>query len=143
MISYEQLTKRLVEVGQRHPNIQFVKFDTDISAINSPNFVCPALIISPAPLSLDSNSVVQYSFQVLYLDKLNEQDDNYTTILEYGYQYILQYISVLELDYKILKPLTIDPILEGFEGGILMGCQSIIVIEDHYNVTRNNSLFYE
>lgn len=143
MISYEELTKYLVKVGKRHPNIQLVKFDTDVSVINSSSFVCPALIISPAPLNLDNNSVVQYSFQLLYLDKLNQEETNYTSILEYGFQTILQYISVIELEYKIVKGITIDPVLEGYEGGLLIGVQTTIQIEDHYNVTRNKNLFYE
>ena len=143
MISYEELTKYLVNVGKRHPNLQLVKFDTDVSVINSSSFVCPAFIISPAPLNLDNNSVVQYSFQLLYLDKLNQEETNYTSILEYGFQTILQYISVIELEYKIVKGITIDPVLEGYEGGLLIGVQTTIQIEDYYNVTRNKNLFYE
>lgn len=143
MKSYEELTKYLVNVGKRHPNLQLVKFDTDVSVINSSSFVCPAFIISPAPLNLDNNSVVQYSFQLLYLDKLNQEETNYTSILEYGFQTILQYISVIELEYKIVKGITIDPVLLGYEGGLLIGVQTTIQIEDYYNVTRNKNLFYE
>lgn len=142
MISYEKLANHLTEVAQRHPNIQFVRFDTDVTAINRSDFVTPAFIISPSSVALDQNSVVQYSFQILFLDKLNQQEDNYSTILEEGFQLLLQYISVVDLTYKILKNVTIEPVLDGFESGIMVGCQCILQIEDQYNVTRNNSLFY-
>lgn len=142
MINYTELTNYLVEVAERNPNVQFVEFNTDIDSVNKPTFVTPAFIISPSPTTLQSNSVVNYQFQLLYLDKLTQEEDNYSEVLETGLQNIMSYIQVIDIDYKIVYDIVIDPIILGFEGGIVIGQQAQIIIQDQYNLDKFNSVYY-
>jgi len=133
----------MVTLAKRHPNIRFVKFDTDVDAINDPNFVTPAFIISPTQSILNEKSYLQFGFQLLYLDKLREEEDNYSKILDDGMSYMVGFIEVLDLEYKVLKGINIDPILTGYEGGMAIGQQSQIYIEGQQNIDKFKSYFYE
>jgi len=142
MVKYETLTKYMVELANRHPNIQFVKFDNDVDAINDPSYKSPSFIISPTQCILNENSFVNYGFQLLYLDKLTQEEDNYDNILEDGSAYMLGFIEVLNLKYKVIKGITLDPILTGFDGGMLVGFQANIEIEAQFNFEKFMSPFY-
>lgn len=142
MITYQGLVDYLVEVGKRHPNVRYVEFDTDVDSINDPKFVCPAFIISPAPVSLGESSMVTYSFQLLYLDKMNETGEDYSSILEDAMHFMLGYIAVVDLKYKIVKGTNIEPVLIGYDGGLIVGQQAVIQIEDIYNIEKFMTPFY-
>lgn len=143
MVRYEQLKDYMITLANRHPNIRFVKFDTDVDAINDPNFSTPAFIISPTQSTLNEKGFLNYGFQLLYLDKLREEEDNYATILDDGLAYMVGYIEVLDLDYKVNKGINIDPILTGYEGGMGIGQQAQITIEGQFNIDKFKSYFYE
>lgn len=141
MINYTELTDYLVEVARRHPNIRYVEFDDDIDIFNDADFQCPALVISPMQTTLDEISVVRYGFQIVYLDKFNQEKDNYGYILETAMQYLIGYLSVIDLDYKLIRPLTIEPIL--IDGDNMAGCQANIELQDQFNLEKFKSKFYE
>lgn len=143
MVKYEDLTDYMVELANRHPNIRFVKFDNDVDAINDPNYLSPSFIISPTQCTLNDYSFVNYGFQLLYLDKLRQEEDNYNSILEDGISYLLGYLSVLDLKYKVSKPVSFDPILTGYDGGMLVGFQVVIEVQSQFNIEKFKSLFYE
>lgn len=142
MFNYTDLTNYLLTTARKHPNIRFVKFDTDVDAVNDPDFVCPAFIISPSPTTLQERSVVQYGFQLLYLDKLNQEENNYDDVLEAGLQFIIGYLEVVDLEYKVIMGISIDPVLTGYDGGVMIGQQCLFQIENQYNLEKFKSVFY-
>lgn len=142
MFNYTDLTTYLTDTAKKHPNIQFVTFNTDVDGINDPNFMCPALIISPSPSTLFERSVVSYGIQLLYVDKLREEEDNYDDVLEAGLQFLIGFIEVIDLEYKVVKGITIEPVLNAYEGGIIIGNQCNIQIEHQYNLDKFKSPFY-
>lgn len=142
MFNYTDLTNYLLTTARKHPNIRYVEFDTDVDAVNDPDFVCPAFIISPAPTTLLERSVVQYGFQVLFMDKLNQEENNYDDVLEAGLQFIIGYLEVVDLEYKVNMGFSIDPVLLGYDGGTMIGQQTIFTIENQYNLEKFKSVFY-
>jgi len=141
MVNYRFLVNRLTTIAKKQTDL-FVYFGTDIDVINRNDFTCPALIISPVISSLLNNSVVQYGFQLIYLSKINQEEDNFTEILEKSFQVLLSYISVVDLEFKVLKDnVQIEPIIL-MEGGTMMGSQTTIYIQDQYNLDKFKSVFY-
>jgi hypothetical protein len=68
--------------------------------------------------------------------------ENYLKILEKSFQILLSYISVLDLEFKVLRDnIPIDPVILT-EGGTMMGHQVTIYVEDQYNIDRFKSPFY-
>lgn len=144
MINYTDLTNYLKTVAERNPNLSFVEFDTDVDAINDPDFQCPALVISPTPTTLLSNSVVQYGFQILFMNKMNQEESNYNEILESGLQNIMGYLEVIDLEYKVMyeNGISVDPVLLGYDGGTMIGQQCSFYIQDQYNLDKFKSPFH-
>lgn len=150
MIQYEDLTKYLVNIAKRHPNLKYVVCESDAVAVNSPDFQCPAFIISPMPSTLLENSVVQHQFQLLYLDKLNQAETNKISILEDGQAIIIGFVSVIQdgadendLGFKILKPVPLENLLTSNGGDMMVAVQSPITVQDQFNIERFKSKFYE
>lgn len=142
MVNYTDMVDYLLTTARKHPNIRFVYFGTDVDVLNRNDFVCPGLIISPTISTLTANSVVQYGFQIIYLDKLNQQEDNFPDVLESSFQYLISYLSVVDLYYKVMKEgISIEPVILT-EGGTMIGQQIQFYIEDQYNIDRFKSHFY-
>lgn len=145
MINYKELINHLVEVAQRHPNISFVEFGTIDDEINDPDFTTPAFIITPITCNLNDNSFVNYGFHISYIDKIDDYENNQETIYESSLQFLLGYLAVLDLDleYKINKPISFEPIMSGLDGSTVCGFQGDISIENQYNISKYKSYFYE
>jgi hypothetical protein len=146
MINYTDLVDYLITVAGRNPNLNYIKFGSDTESINDPNFDTPAFIISPSqsnfPNYENNNSFIQYGFQILFLDKMRQQEDNYPDILEQGLQLINSYLQVVDLKYKINWGFGIEPFIYNYDGGIISGQQTSILIEEIYNIDRFKSPFY-
>jgi hypothetical protein len=144
MVKYENLIKYLVEVAERHPNINYVKFDTGTKMLNDSEFITPAFVINPSSIFMtENNGMVQYSFDIVYIDKLTQETDNDIHILEDAVMLLLGYVSVIDLEYKIIKPFTIEPIVSGQDDSTSMGASCTIIIEDCFDIEKYKSLFYE
>lgn len=142
MIKYETLVNMLIEVAKRHPNINFVKYGVDSDCINDTDFNTPAFIISPAVTTQNPGSYMRYGFQLIYIDKLTQEEDCFIHIMEDSIMYITGYLSVIDLELKVLPNYTLDPILDGFDGGQVVGSQCLIEIEDILNIEKYLSPFY-
>lgn len=142
MINYSDLVEYLKEVARRNPNFNFVEFGVDNELINSSSFDLPAFIISPAQNNYLANAFINYGFQILYLDKMRQEEDNYPDILQDGFQLINSYLQVIDLKYKVIWGFGVDPFVYSFDGGILSGNQASILIEDQYNIDVTKSTFY-
>jgi hypothetical protein len=144
MINYTDLKDWLLEVARRHPNLRFCEFDTSVEAYNDPDFVCPAFIISPSTTRLiDNNGVISYGFDLLYMDKLRQEDeaDEKAEILEAGIQFLIGYLQVIDLEYKVLTGASLEP-MKTEEGAYMIGVGTFIEIEDQYNLDKFMSVFY-
>lgn len=142
MIKYEDLVKYLIQLGQRHPNIELVSFGQDLEIINKPDFKTPALIISPVSAQMNEGSRMVYNFNLIYLDKLREEGDHHVMILEDSIHYMIGYLSVLDLEHQLNFPFDISPVLTDFDGGYMIGSQATISIENIYNIEKFKSVFY-
>lgn len=142
MINYSDLTDYLKLVASRNPNFNFVDFGPDDKLINSPQFDTPAFVISPAQINLQDMAVINYGFQLLYLDKMRQEEDNYNDILQDAIQNISSYLQFVDWKYKIIWGFGADPFLFQYDGGLLAGIQSNILVQDQYNIDVTKTPYY-
>ena len=143
MINYSDLATKLLVIASRNHSTATVAFDTDVDAINKPTFIAPAMIISPMTAQLGTSALVQYSFQLLYLDHLTEEGTNYSDVLEVSLQNLIGFVEIVDLDYKVIKPMSFEAVLVGYDGGMLAGHQCTLIIEDQFNLDKYKSVYYE
>ena len=142
MDNYTDITDKMLEIANNNPNIRFVRFDTENNSINRSDFQTPAFVISPAQSVMNANSFVQYGFQLLYFDKMRQELDNYDDLLQESIQFILGFCGVLDLDYKVVQGVSLDPFLYTHDGAEMTGHQINILVESQYNFNKFKSPFY-
>lgn len=142
MIKYEDLVKKMIDIANRHPNINFVEYNIDTESFNNPHFNTPCFIISPYQTTRTENSFIRYGFQLIYADKLTQEEDCFLHIMEDSIIFIHSFLSILDLEHKVISNNVIDPIIDGYEGGSLCGSQTLIEIEDILNIEKYKSVFY-
>ena len=143
MVKYEQLVNYMIKLAQRHPNIQYVKAGRDSIILQEADIEFPCLLISPSICTFNERGFMNYQFQLIYFDKLREEQDNTIQVIEDGLIFLMNYIEVLDLEYDVIKGMNIDPIIDSYEGGILIGTQSTITIRNQFNLEKYKSPFYE
>lgn len=115
--NYNEMVQEIGHAARQHPDIE--SFYTDRYTINDGDVCYPALVLTTNSVSV-GEQVSNYSFNLLYADRLTEDRSNRTQIQSRGIDAITEVVNVLrtKLDMDVDAAFTVTPFTGQFADNV-------------------------
>lgn len=144
MKQYTEIVDSITTMLKRHPNIESVHYGNIDGVMNSPELSFPCVIVTPAQSNIEPRSLMNYGFQLTYLDKQREELDVAPSIIEDAMGILTSFLLVYEMDEaKINFGFGMNPIMYGYDSDNLLGVECSMLVEAIYNIDKMQSPFYK